>query len=61
VTVLVMFLRHPPHIIRASPLLSTPQEDKVDIKALIEFIKVEKEGGDSLNAVRFNIIVEETE
>ena len=33
----------------------------MDIKALIEFIKVEKDGGESLNAVRFNIVVEETE
>lgn len=33
------------------------QEDKVDIKALVTFVTVEK-NDDSLNAVRFNIIVE---
>ena len=48
-------------LVESAELVCLPQEDKVDIKALIEFIKVEKEGGDSLNAVRFNIIVEETE
>mmetsp|Transcript_15592 Transcript_15592/g.47051 ORF Transcript_15592/g.47051 Transcript_15592/m.47051 type:complete len:161 (-) Transcript_15592:333-815(-) len=33
------------------------EEDKVDIKALVTFVTVEK-NDDSLNAVRFNIIVE---
>ena len=35
-----------------------PQEDNVDIKALIEMVKVEKESGE-MTAVRFNIIVED--
>ncbi len=33
------------------------QEDKVDIKALVEVVTVEK-GDESLKAVRFNIVVE---
>lgn len=41
---------------RKSPL----QEDKCDIKALIEFESVVKgERGDKLNALRFNILVED--
>lgn len=34
------------------------QEDNVDIKALIEMVKVSKETGE-MTAVRFNIIVED--
>ena len=36
------------------------QDDKVDVKALIEFVKVTKES-EELSAVRFNIIVEEVD
>lgn len=36
------------------------QEDKCDIKALIEFESVVKgDKGDTLNALRFNILVED--
>ncbi len=46
------------------PVSSYAQDDKCDIKALIEFETVEKEEGrngkpSTLNALRFNILVED--